>query len=100
MFVLEVGNAVAQSAGGIISFVEGNFGMLALGIVLIIAAIVVIFFLKNIIINSVIGIVIWAIAVYIFQVNLNFWLSLIISIIFGPAGIGVLLFLKFFGISI
>lgn len=68
------------------------------GIVLIIATVFILFFLKKMIINSILGGVIWAIAVFVFQVQLPFIPSLVISIIIGPAGIGTMLLLKAFGL--
>jgi hypothetical protein len=69
-----------------------------LGIGLIIATFIIILFLKKIIINSILGVVIWGLATYLFNVSLPTIPSLIVSIIFGPAGIGVMLVLKVFGL--
>lgn len=78
----------------------GNLSLLAIAILLIIATILIIVFIKQIIINSVLGIIAWVIVVFVFHIQLNFWVSLIVSIIFGLAGIGVLLILAFFGIIV
>jgi hypothetical protein len=98
--LLEAGSAITQNSGQILEFVQGNWGMLAVGIALIIIAVLAVVLLKQILINSIIGVAIWAIAIYVLQIKLNFWLSLIVSIIFGIGGIGVLLVLKFFGIPV
>ncbi|MBN2127153.1 MAG: hypothetical protein JW703_02040 [Candidatus Diapherotrites archaeon] len=77
---------------------SGNWLVFAVGLILIIAAIAVILSLKKIIINSVLGLIGWAVTVFVFKVSLPFIPSLVISVIFGLAGIGVMLLLKFFGI--
>lgn len=78
----------------------GNIPLLAIAITLIIAAVLIMVFIKKIIINSVLGIIAWAIVVFVFHIQLNFWISLIVSVVFGLAGIGVLLVLAFFGIIV
>lgn len=79
---------------------SGNLLILAGAIALIVVTIALILLLKHIILNSALGAIFWAAAIYVFNINLPYWASLAISIIFGPAGLGVLLFLKFFGIQV
>jgi len=100
MFLLEASTALAQNAEGIIEFAEGNLGLLLTAIAFIIIAVIVIALIKQILINSVLGIIAWLLLQYVFQVKLNFGISLVVSIIFGLAGIGVLLLLKFLGLSV
>ncbi len=88
---------VAESAGSAALSLAGNPIILVGGIILVIAAIVIFFFLKKIIINSILGIAAWVILTYVFQVELPFIPSLAISVIFGLAGIGAMLVMKFFG---
>lgn len=76
----------------------GNPAILIGGIILVIAAILIFFLLKKIIINSILGIAAWLILTFVFQVELPFIPSLAISVIFGLAGIGALLLMKFFGL--
>jgi len=90
----------AAEPNSIISFVQSNTGLIVTAVAFIIIAIIVIGFLKQILINSVLGIIAWALLQYVFQVKLSFWVSLIVSIIFGLAGIGVLLVLKVLGLSV
>jgi hypothetical protein len=71
---------------------------IVVGIGLIIATLIIIFFLKKIIINSVLGGIIWAIAIFVFKVNLPTIPSLIVSIVIGPAGIGTMLLLNALGL--
>ena len=68
------------------------------GIVLIIVTILIIFFIKKVIINSIIGAIMWAIALFVFHVNLPLIPSLVVSIIIGPAGIGAMLLLNALGL--
>ncbi len=89
---------VAKEAGNIaIEFLP--FIILA-GIVLIVGTIIIIFFLRRIIMNSVLGLIFWAIVVYGLQIPLPFIPSLIISLILGPAGIGAMLILNALGILV
>ena len=67
-------------------------------IILIILTIFIFFFLKKIIVNSILGVVVWAGATFLFNINLPLIPSLVVAIIFGPAGIGVMIVLKVFGI--
>ena len=85
-----VGNTALQLAG--------NPALLVGGIILVVAAIVLFFFIKKIIINSVLGIAAWLVLMFIFHVELPFIPSLAVSVIFGLAGIGAMLVLRFFGI--
>lgn len=68
------------------------------GILFIGLAIFFLLKLKNIIINSVLGLVGWGLLTYVFHVQLPFWASLLISALFGLAGLGTLLVLGFLGI--
>jgi hypothetical protein len=71
--------------------------VLGIGVALILATIFIIFFLKKVVTNSIIGGVIWFVSVFIFKVELPLLPSFVISVLFGPAGIGAMLLLKFFG---
>jgi len=74
------------------------FEYILVGIILIIITIFIFFFLKKIIVNSILGVIIWAGAVFLFNMNIPLLPSLVVSIIFGPAGIGVMIVLKVFGL--
>ncbi len=87
----------AENMGNAALSLAGNPAILIGGIVLVIAAFVIFFFLKKIIINSILGIAAWAILTFVFQVEMPFIPSLAISVIFGLAGIGAMLVMKFFG---
>lgn len=72
--------------------------MLVAAVILIAVTIFLFFFLKNIIMNTILGGLLWAISTFVFNVQLPFIPSLVIALIFGPAGIGAMLILKFFGL--
>ena len=86
----------AETAGNALNFV-GDPTILIIGIVLIIATVAVFFFIKKIIVNSILGAICWGVANFIFGIELPMLPSLVVSIIFGPAGVGVLLVLRFLG---
>jgi hypothetical protein len=77
-----------------------NPTILIIGIILIIATIFILFFLKKVITNSILGAVIWGISIYFFHIELPLIPSFVISVIIGPAGIGTMLLLKFFGLLV
>lgn len=90
--------AAEAAAGAIQNTIVGNPSWLVLGIGFFIVAAAAIFFLKNILVNTVLGIIGWAVLTYVFQVNLPLLPSLVVSAIFGLAGLGVMLVLTVLGI--
>lgn len=80
--------------------IAGNVSWLVLGVGLFIAAAIVILFLKNILVNAILGVIGWGLLTYVFHVSLPFWPSLIASAVFGLAGLGVMVLLAFFGIIV
>lgn len=78
--------------------ISGNVSWLLIGIVLFIAAAIVIYFLKNIVINTALGLVGWGLLTYVFHIDLPFWVSLVVSAIFGLVGLGAMVVLGFLGI--
>lgn len=93
--LLQAPDAVAQTISNSIS---GNISWLLIGVVLFIAAAIVIYFLKNIVVNTILGLVGWGIVTYFFHIELPFWASLAVSAIFGLAGLGAMVVLGFLGI--
>ncbi|MBI5884761.1 hypothetical protein HZB89_01540 [archaeon] len=91
---LNVIAAGTQVAG----LVQGNLLWLGIGLALIIAGIVLFMFLKKIIVNSLLGLGLFIIFKFVFSIQLPFIPALVISVIFGPAGIGTMLLLKFLGL--
>ena len=87
----------AEGIGSTALQLTGNPAILVGGIILVVGAVVIFFFLKKIIINSILGIAAWALLTYFFHVELPLIPSLAISVIFGLAGIGAMLVLRFFG---
>ena len=94
----EGATGAAENMGNAALSLAGNPAILIGGIILVIATLVIFFFLKKIIINSILGIAAWVLLTYVFQVELPFIPSLAISVIFGLAGIGAMLVMKFFGL--
>ncbi|MFA5931296.1 MAG: hypothetical protein WC821_03210 [archaeon] len=80
-----------------INFVS-NPTVLVAAVILIVVTIFLLFFLKKIMINSILGGLIWGASIFFFHVELPLIPSFVISIMFGPAGIGAMLLLKFFGL--
>lgn len=91
-----LGQSTAAETTKVIPF-AGEPLILAGAIILVIIAIVLVLVLKKIIINSLLGLVAWAIIKFVFGISLPFWASLIVSAIFGLAGIGAMLLLRFLG---
>ncbi|MFH0970198.1 MAG: hypothetical protein V1776_01930 [Candidatus Diapherotrites archaeon] len=89
-----------QAMETINSSLLGNWGWLGIGIAFVIVALIVLYFLKNVIVNTVLGLLGWGILVYVFNVQLPFWPSLIVSAIFGLAGLGAMLVLSVLGILV
>ncbi len=93
-----VEGAVGSVSNTVQNTIAGNVSWLAVGIALFIAAAIVIYFLKNIVINTAVGLMGWGVLTYVFHVQLPFLASLLVSAIFGLAGLGALLVLAFLGI--
>ncbi len=89
---------VTQEAGTAAINFFGNPIVLVTAVILIILTIVMVLHLKKIVENSILGGLLWAVSVFFFQVSLPPIPSFVIAIIFGPAGIGAMLILKFFGL--
>lgn len=75
-----------------------NPKFLILGVVFIIVAIIVLYFLKNILLNSIMGVFGFLICYFVFGIKLPFFVTLIISAIFGIGGLGAVIVLRFFGL--
>ncbi len=67
-------------------------------IILIAITIFVFFFLKKIIVNCILGAIIWAGATFLLNLIPFSIPYLVVSVVFGPAGVGVIIFLKVFGV--
>lgn len=97
-FVLAITDSNAISEGA--KLLTGNWQILAAGIALIVLAVILVTMIKQIIVNSILGVVCWAILFFVLKVELNIIPTLVLSILFGLAGIGAILVLKFMGIAI
>lgn len=103
--LLQPANAIADTAAGAIgasgivqNAISGNISWLLVGIAFFVVAAMLFFYLKNLVVNTILGVIGWAVLTYIFQLQLPFWASLIVSAIFGLAGLGVMVILAFLGI--
>jgi len=94
----EAGPAAAENVGNAALGFAGNPSILVGGIILVVAAVVIFFLMKKIIVNSILGIGAWLVLTFVFHVELPLIPSLAVSVIFGLAGIGAMLVLRFFGI--
>jgi hypothetical protein len=90
--------SATQGAQQTAAIFSNPLALIGIGIVLIIATVVVLLLMKKIIINTVLGLVLWGVVTFVFNANLPFFPSLVIAAIFGPAGIGAMLLLKLFGL--
>lgn len=93
----QAGSTAGKAAETAMQF-AGNPTVLLGGIGLVIAAVLIFLFLKKIIINSILGVIGWAILNFAMGIQLPLIPSLAVSVIFGLGGIGVMLALRFFGL--
>ena len=75
-----------------------NPNVLIAGVILIVVSVVIFTFLKKIMEHAVMGVIAWTLTIFVFKIQLPLMPSLVVSVILGPAGIGVMLILKFFGL--
>ena len=73
---------------------------LGIGVGLIIVTVLLFLFLKKIILNSIIGLILFLILKFGFGVSLPLIPAFVLSVLFGPAGIGAVIVLKFFNVPI
>ncbi len=95
-------NVVTDTNGILGAFINLNepFNIFLLigAILLIVITIAIAMFLKKIVINAILGGIAFILAYVVFGIQLPLIPGIIISLLFGPAGVGVMLLLKFFGI--
>lgn len=94
----DLANSATQGAASAAVGLLMNPYALGMAVVLIGVTVFLLFFLKKIISNSILGAIMWVLSIYIFHVQLPTIPSFVISILFGPAGIGAMIMLKFLGI--
>lgn len=78
--------------------IEINIMYILYAVILIILTVIFIKIFKNVIVNSVIGVVALLFLYYVLKIKLPFLITLIVTAIFGPAGLGAMLILKVFGV--
>ncbi len=85
--------------GGVSSILgPGDINTFLLGVLFVIVALVVVFIVKRVLENFIIGVVGFLILKFVLGINIDLIPGLIISLLFGLGGLGVLLILHFFGI--
>lgn len=94
-----LGESTAVAGGDALGAIASNPSLLVTGVILIIGAILILCFIKKIVVNSILGFVAWILFMVFVGVDPALTIpSLAVSVIFGLAGVGVLLVLKFFGV--
>jgi hypothetical protein len=73
-----------------------DYLILAVGVVLIGITVLLLGLLKNIILNSIFGALGFLLCYFVFGIKLPIVITLIISALFGPAGLGVMIILWLF----
>jgi hypothetical protein len=92
----QAGSTAGKAAETAMQF-AGDPTILLGGIGLVIAAVMIFLFLKKIVVNTILGVIGWAIVLFVLKIELPLIPSLAVSVIFGLAGIGAMLVLRFFG---
>ncbi len=94
-----LGESTAEIGGEAFRAIASDPSLLVTGVILIIGAILIFYFIKKIVVNSILGFVAWILFMVFVGVDPVLTIpSLVVSVIFGLAGVGVLLVLKFFGV--
>jgi hypothetical protein len=91
---------ITNTAGDAANLLTGNWQLLAAGIILIVIAALLVMIVKRIVVNSILGILCWALLYFVLKVELQLIPTLVVSLIFGLAGVGVILLLKFLGVPV
>lgn len=73
-----------------------DYLILAIGIALIGITVLLLGLLKNIILNSIIGALGFLLCYFVFGIKLPIVVTLVVSALFGPAGLGVMIILWLF----
>lgn len=92
---LNLDASVAMSA--VQEAVQADPVLLLAGVGLVALAVFVVFFLKRVIVNSILGLVAFAV-LWALGIRLPFIVTLVVSVVFGLAGVGTMLILYFFGL--
>ena len=99
LIATDIAGAAAGGAAEAAKSLAGNYWILIAAVALIVITVVMFFVLRQIVINSVLGFVVWGIIHFVFNIELPFWPALVSAAIGGPAGIATVLLLKFMGIA-
>ncbi len=94
----EAGTETLKEGLGAAASFAGEPAVLVIGILLIVGAVAIFFFLKKIIANTIAGLVVLAIIYFVFKISLPLLPTLAVTVVFGLAGIGSMLVLHFLGL--
>ncbi|MBI2529976.1 MAG: hypothetical protein HYW05_02435 [Candidatus Diapherotrites archaeon] len=95
----DLAGAAASGAAEAAKGLAGNYWILIAAVALIVVTVIIFLVLRQIVINSVLGFVVWGIIHFVFNIELPFWPALVSAAIGGPAGIATVLILKFLGVG-
>jgi hypothetical protein len=81
--------------------IAGNYWFVLAGIALLVLAFILFSMLKQIIVNSVVGLIALAALKYVLGIDIPLNIAVVASVaLFGLAGLGMLLILMFFGVKV
>lgn len=81
--------------------IAGNYWLVLAGVALLVLAFILFSMLKQIVVNSVVGLIALAALKYAFGVDIPLSVAVVASVaLFGLAGLGVMLILMFFGVKV
>ncbi len=97
--VSELNISATEALSAVSSVAHVDPTILLAGIGLIALAIFFVFFLKRVIVNSILGLIAFAV-LWALGVKLPFVATLVVSLLFGLAGVGTMLVLHYFGLLV
>ncbi|MBS3057582.1 MAG: hypothetical protein J4415_03040 [Candidatus Diapherotrites archaeon] len=94
-----IGDSAVSGAAEAAKSLAGNYWILIAAVALIVVTVIIFLVLRQIVINSVLGFVVWGVIHFVFNIELPFFPALVSAAIGGPAGIATVLLLKFLGVG-
>lgn len=96
-FLLQLGN-VTEDVGEAVSGLAGNYGLIIGAAILIIAAFIVIFMLKNLIVNAIVGIIALLVIKFLLGVPIPLTgLVILVAVLGGLGGVAAIMIAAFLG---
>lgn len=94
-----LGESTTGLGGEAVKTIVNNPSFLVIGILLIAIAVVIFYFMKKIVVNTILGFIGWILLLVFVGIKASLIIpTLVVSVIFGLAGVGVLLLLMFLGV--